>query len=432
MAWPIILTVLIVLLNAFFVAAEFAIVKVRNSQLEIKKNQWSSNAWVALHITNNLDKYLSAVQLWVTLTSLGLGWVWEESIGKLISWFFHSINLPLASWIVDYIALPVSFFIITLFHIVFGELTPKGIAINDPLGVAMFVSKPMRLFYYIFRPLIWIFNVSSNLILRVLGITDIANHKEVHTEEEIKILLTESEEQWQIAETSNELIQNVFEFDDRTVQHIYTPRSKVCMIDIDDPMDQIISTIIEEWYSRIPVYKWDIDHIIGILYTKDLKNKLILWEEDLDLQKLLRDAYIVPMSQKIETLLKDFQRKRTHLAVVHNEHGETMGIVTLEDIIEELIWDIQDESDEEVPLILERKPGTYLARWEINIYDLEDTIWDIFPETDSYNTLSWFLIDQYESIPSPNTIINYDRYEFTIIKVINSRIELVKIRMIWW
>lgn len=430
MTWHLILTLLIVLLNAFFVAAEFAIVKVRNSQLEIKKSQWSTNASVALHITSNLDKYLSAVQLGVTLTSLGLGWVWEESIGKIILSIIQSINLPISPEIVDYIALPISFFIITLFHIVFGELTPKGIAINNPLGVAMFISKPMRLFYYIFRPLIWIFNVSSNLILRLIGIQDIANHKEVHTEEEIKLLLTESEEQWQIAETSNELIQNVFEFDDRTVKHIYTPRSKVFMVDIDEPIEDIIQMVNNEGYSRIPVYRWDKDNIIWVLYAKDFTQKLISGEKDIDIKKLLRDAYIVPLSQKIEILLKDFQRKRTHIAIVHNEHGETVGIVTLEDIIEELIWDIQDESDEEAPMILERKPGTYLARWEITIFDLEDVIWDIIPESETYNTLSGFLIDQYGSIPSPNIIINYNKHEFTIVKVVNSRIELVKIRMI--
>ena len=430
MTWHLILTLLIVLLNAFFVAAEFAIVKVRNSQLEIKKSQWSTNASVALHITSNLDKYLSAVQLGVTLTSLGLGWVWEESIGKIILSIIQSINLPISPEIVDYIALPISFFIITLFHIVFGELTPKGIAINNPLGVAMFISKPMRLFYYIFRPLIWIFNVSSNLILRLIGIQDIANHKEVHTEEEIKLLLTESEEQWQIAETSNELIQNVFEFDDRTVKHIYTPRSKVFMVDIDEPIEDIIQMVNNEGYSRIPVYRWDKDNIIWVLYAKDFTQKLISGEKDIDIKKLLRDAYIVPLSQKIEILLKDFQRKRTHIAIVHNEHGETVGIVTLEDIIEELIWDIQDESDEESPMILERKPGTYLARWEITIFDLEDVIWDIIPESETYNTLSGFLIDQYGSIPSPNIIINYNKHEFTIVKVVNSRIELVKIRMI--
>lgn len=202
------------------------------------------------------------------------------------------------------------------------------------------------------------------------------------------------------------------------------------MINIEESIDDIVDTIITEWYSRIPVYRWDRDHIIWILYTKDLTHVLLKRDKSIDLIKLLRDPYIVPLGQKIETLLKDFQRKRTHIAIVHNEHWETVGIVTLEDIIEELIWDIQDESDEETPLIIQRKPGTYLARWEINIYDLEDTIWDIFPETDSYNTLSWFLIDQFWSIPSPNTIINYGKYEFTVLKVINSKIELVKIMMI--
>lgn len=422
------LTIFLVFLNGFFVAAEFAIVKVRASQLELKAWDGDNNAKIAKHIVDHLDAYLSATQLWITLTSLWLWWVWEEAIGHIILTLFSNINIGITESVAQTIALPVSFFIITMLHIVFGELAPKSIAIRKPLATSLFIAWPLRVFYLVFKPLIWLFNTLSNITLRILGIKDPWHH-EVHTEEELRLLLTESEEHGHIAEGSNELIQNVFEFDDRTIRHIYTPRSRVFMLDIEDDDTSNIKAVIDEWYSRIPVYEGSKDNIIGILYVKDLIKKIV-HDEVFDIRGLLRPVFNVFLSQKIENVLKDIQTKHIQIAIVKNEHGETAGIVTLEDIIEELIGDIQDEHDDEKPLVIEKKPWLYIVRTEASISDINDVLPYEVPISDAYDTVAWLMLMLFGKIPLAYETIRFGQYEITILKRSDTTVEITRWKVV--
>lgn len=246
-----------------------------------------------------------------------------------------SLSLEVPETLLHTFSFGIALFAISLFHIVLGEQIPKLIAIRNPMEVSYFIARPLRLFQIIGYPFIWIFDTLTKTIMRFFRIEETGSN-ELHSEEEIKLLLTESEEGGVIGEASNELIQNVFEFDDRTVRQIYVPRSRMYAIDIDDDFEKHFDTIIQEGYSRIPVYRDNLDNIIGVVYLKDflpaLKN-----HGTVDLQRLVRPVHFAPQSQKIEQLLKDFQRLHIQMAIVTNEHGETAGIVTLEDIMEELV-----------------------------------------------------------------------------------------------
>jgi len=424
MAPSILLTLFIVALNWFFVAAEFAIVKVRSSQLQLKSEQGDKKATIAAHIVSRLDAYLSATQLGITLTSLWLWRVGEGAFEHLIHALFDTLHITISQTALHAITIPLAFFLMTMLHIVFGELAPKTVAIKHPLSTALFVARPLKVFYTIFRPLIWLFNTMSNSVLRLFGISN-SWHSEAHTEDELRLLLTESEEHGTIGESSNELIQNVFDFDDRIVKHIYVPRIRVCAIDIDDQHEENIEFIMNEGYSRIPVYQDDLDTIIGIVYVKDLFKKMRSGQP-YTIRDIVRPALVVPLTQKIETLLKEFQRTHQQIAIVKNEHGETAGIVTMEDIIEELIGDIQDEHDEEQPLIMEKKPGVYIVNTEATISDLNDILPNEIPLSDAYDTVWWLVMMLFGKIPNVYETIRFGSYEITVLKKTDHTVELVR------
>jgi CBS domain containing-hemolysin-like protein len=237
----------------------------------------------------------------------------------------------------------------------------------------------------------------------------------VHSEEEIKLLLTESEEGGIIAESSNELIQNVFEFDDRTVRQISIPRSRMFAVDITEEIGEQLDTILSEGYSRIPVYRENLDDIVGIVYLKDFLPALRNGQ-NIDIESLMRPVHFVPQNQKIEFLLKDFQKLHIQMAIVTNEHGETAGLVTLEDIMEELVGEIQDEHDNEEAIVVEKRPGTYIIRTESTITDINDLIPSSLPESPDYDTVSGFLNTLFGRIPNTGEIIEHGEYEFTILR----------------
>ncbi len=428
MITDLLITLLLVFLNGFFVAAEFAIVKVRASQVEIKANQGNPLGAYAKNITSHLDKYLSATQLGITLASLGLGWIGESVVSKIVIDFFHFINQPLNPVDAHAISFPIAFITITVLHIVFGELAPKSVAIIYPLQTTLSVSLPLHIFYTICRPFIWFLNGFANLIVRAIGI-DPAKTADIHTEEELRMILTESEEGGAIKQSEHELIQNVFEFDDRVVRQILIPRNKIAAIDAESTREELISKVIDEGYSRMPVYQETLDNVIGVIYTKDLIK--VLYEKNYKgVDELLRPAFFVPMNKRINDLLREFQTQHIQMAIVTNEFGGTSGIVTMEDIIEELVGEIQDEYDDEKPPVDKKSETEFIVNATANINDVNDLLPIALPESPNYDTISGLLNYIYGRIPAVNEKRNFAGYEFTIVKRFKHSVDSVKMTVL--
>lgn len=424
MTVDILLTIFLVLLNGFFVAAEFAIVKVRASQMEIKASQGNRLAAISQKILSKLDSYLSACQVGITIASLALGWIGESVVARLVLIVMHKMGHDLDPDAAHSIAVPVSFTLITVMHIVFGEQAPKIVAIKHPMSTTMAVSIPLRVFYFIFRPFIWFVNEFSNLVLRLIGIN--AKHMaEIHSEEELRMILTESEEGGAIRPSEHELIQNVFEFDDRVVKQILIPRTKISAIDVESTNEELIQRVIDEGYSRLPVYQESLDNIIGVVYTKDLI-RILYTKQSKPLTELMRPAYFVPLNKRINDLLREFQTQHIQMAIVTNEFGGTAGIVTMEDIVEEIVGEIQDEYDDEKPAVEKKSETEFVVNAMANINDVNDVLPIALPESASYDTVSGLLNYIYGRIPAVNEKRVFGGYEFTILKRFRHSVDSVK------
>ncbi len=426
MAFEILLIIILVLLNGFFVAAEFAIVKVRHSQIEVFAQKGSSSAKIAEHILEHLNAYLSATQLGITLASLALGWFGEETMTKLIMMGVHSLGLSLSDETAHQIALPTAFVMVTFMHIIFGEIAPKSIAIQFPMKSTLFISVPLNLFYKLFSPFIWLLNECANLVLRSIGIQPIEKHTEEHSIDEIKLLLAQGAESGALKSSDHELIENVFTFNTTLVKQILVPRTKVMAIEVSAPDEEIIKKVISDGYSRMPVYRETIDDIVGIVHTKDLL-RIVQDKETIILKDIMRAAYFIPDTKKISSLLKDFQKKRVHMAVVLDEFGGTSGIVTMEDVIEEIVGEIQDEYDEEKPIFEKINEKQFIALGIAPLSDLNEHLPHPLPEADDFDTLSGYMNFIFGKIPEENEVRSHGGYEFTILKRNNNVVESIKI-----
>lgn len=424
----ILFTALLVFLNGFFVAAEFAIVKVRASQVDVKANQGNRFAKTSQHILAHMDGYLSACQLGITLASLGLGWIGEPVVAKAVGNIAATFNANLAPENLHQISIVIAFILITVLHIVLGEQVPKTAAIRNPLAFTLIIAFPLRALYAIFAPFIWILNSLSNLMLRIFGL-HAADHNEIHTEEEIRMLLTESEEGGAIKSSENELIQNVFEFDDRVVRQILIPRTKISAIDVESTKEEVVQKVIDEGYSRMPVYQESLDNIIGVVYTKDLIK--ILYEKNFKgINDLIRPAYFIPLNKRINDLLREFQTQHIQMAIVTNEFGGTAGIVTMEDIIEELVGEIQDEYDDEKPPVEKKSETEFIVNATASIGDVNDLLPITIEESPNYDTVSGLLNYIYGRIPAVNEKRVYGGYEFTILKRFKHSVDSVKMTIV--
>lgn len=421
-------TIFLVLLNGFFVAAEFALVKVRSSQIDLKIQKGSTRAKTAKHLVDKLDAYLSATQLGITLASLALGWVGEDVMSHLVKAVFLKLGFADNSVAIHSISIPIAFSIITFFHITLGEQIPKMFGIKFPLELTMAFAMPLRVFYFVFGPFIWLLNKSSNAFLRMVGIKKVGE-EEVHTEEELRMILTESEEGGAIKPSENELIQNVFDFDDRFVKQIMVNQTKVSAIDIETRKEDVIKRVIEEGYSRLPVYLGDIDNVIGIIHSKDLL-KAVIDNRFKSIKEIMRPAHFVPETMKVNDLLRDFQRMHIQIAIVTNEHGATAGIITMEDIIEELVGEIQDEHDEEKPDLEKINDNEFIIKAYANIADINATLPIALPESPNYDTVSGYVNALFGRIPAVNEKKKIEGYELQILQRKKQLVELVKLKVI--
>jgi CBS domain containing-hemolysin-like protein len=421
----ILITILLVALNGFFVAAEFAIVKVRSSQIELKAKEGHRMAGLARSILNNMNAYLSVSQLGITMASLGLGWIGEDVVTQIILRVFHSLNLELSTEMAHNIALPIAFATITILHIVIGEQAPKTIAIQRPESTTLWLAGPLNVFYWVLRPFVWILNGLSTLVLKIIGIEPMGE-AEVHSPEELKMMVEQGKKSGVIEARKYEIIRNAFDFAERSARQAMVPRTHVFGVAKNLPVNQSIDKILENGYSRVPVYEGTIDHIIGIIFTKDLLHRLHSRKE-FSLDEIIRPANYIASNKKLIDIMRDFQKQHIQFAIVVDEFGGTEGVITMEDILEELVGEIQDEYDSETPLVEKIEDKKYRVQGSVTLAALNENLPRPLPENEIYVTLAGMLIDIVGRIPNVGESIPYDDYVFTVVKRIKNQIILVDV-----
>ena len=426
MFFEIFITLLLVLLNGFFVAAEFSIVKVRASQLEIKLLKGNRFAVLTKHIVSHLDGYLAATQLGITLASLGLGWIGEPVVSVIIIKTMHFVGITISPELAHNIALPIAFAFISILHIVFGELAPKSIAIQRSEKTALAIAYPLQFFYVVFKPFVWMLNGIANVLLKIIGIAPV-HGSEVHSSEELKYLVKERRESGIINESDYKIIRNAFDFPDRTIRQVMVPRTDVVAIDVNNFTEAFFETIIAEGYSRIPCYENSLDNVIGLIHIKDLLVKERSGKPVI-INEIMRPVMMVSGSQTIGQLLKTLQIKHQQMAIVVDEYGGTKGIITMEDILEEIVGEIQDEYDNEIPFVEKTSDKNFTVLASASLDDINDLLPHPIIKAETYETLSGKLVHTFGHIPNTNEKIIFDDYELTILKKSKNAIFLVQLR----
>ncbi|MCB5725599.1 hemolysin family protein [Mitsuokella jalaludinii] len=393
--FQLLLVFFLIAMNGFFVAAEFACVKIRPSRLETLIQEGSRQAKYAKKLTDHLDASLSVTQLGITLASLGLGWVGEPAVATLILPITHAIGLD--DVIGHTIALALAFSIITGLHIVLGELTPKTMAIQNVEKIMLSVALPMLVFHRVMYPFVWLLNHVANWVAHRMGFHTASEGDDAHTEEEIRLLMEESHRQGLIDDTEVDFVDNVFDFTDLNVREIMTPRTDMVCLYLEDTMDENLHIILEEQLTRYPICHEDKDHIVGFLHVKDLMRVMAEGRKP-NLRRLARKALIVPESMDVSVLLKTMQKQRSQMAIVVDEYGGTAGMVTIEDIVEEIVGDIQDEFDEERPTAERRGKRIFSVDAKMLLEELEDIL-EIDIEDEDVDTVGGWLYDQIGQAP---------------------------------
>jgi len=424
MFFKLLLVLLLVLLNGFFVAAEFAMVKVRGTRIDSLAQEGNRRAYFALNLTNNLDAYLSATQLGITLASLGLGWIGEDTVAHILQPILEDFGF--SSLAVHSIAIVIAFLFITILHIVLGELAPKSLAIQKAEAVTLWTAIPMIFFHKIMYPFIWLLNGTANGLLRLFGIQPASEHESAHTEEEIRILMKESHKSGLIDNTELAFVDNIFDFTETNAREIMIPRTEMVCLYTGLSFEENKEIAIKEMHTRYPVCDPDKDNIIGFVHIKDLLKS----EKNLsDIRKITRPITSVPDSMSISTLLKLMQKKRTQMALLIDEYGGTSGLVTVEDIIEEIVGDIKDEFDEEERASIEElEDGSYSIDGRLLIEEVNEAF-DLDIDSEDYDTIGGWIYSQVEIPPKKNQRIIYKNlYEFIIDETEHMRINRVKVR----
>ena len=421
------ITLFLVFANAFFVAAEFALVKVRASQIEILAQTGNKTAEMAQHLITHLDAYLSATQLGITLASLGLGWIGEPVVARLLISGMALLGFQPDPELAHRIALPAAFLVLTFLHIVFGELAPKSLAIQRPKPTALAIAFPLWLFYILLFPAIAALNWVANRVLRVFGIEPASESSHFHSGEELRLLLEQGREEGTIEAAEHELIENVFEFTETVAKEVMVPRTQVVALDIHAPPNELLKVMVEEGYTRMPLYDGTLDNICGIAHAKDLF-PLLEHRDIIILQDILRPAYFVPETKSISQMMREFQRRKVQLAIVVDEFGSTAGLLTMEDILEELVGEIQDEYDNESLGVEKIGEAAYVVTASLTISDVNDRIEGFrVPEGKDYTTMSGFLNKCFGYIPEASESCERDDLRMTVLVMNNHHVEQVKI-----
>jgi CBS domain containing-hemolysin-like protein len=435
----VILVLILVLMNGFFVTAEYAAVKLRLGQIDELLQKKDARALAAKRVQDNIDSFLSATQVGITLASLALGWIGEPFMSHLLEPLFTL--LAISSHVADSISFALGFLILTCLHIVLGEQVPKVLAINFEVDVALATAKPLTIYYQFFRPLIWFLNKMVSLALQIFGLPK-ASEEGGHTREELMGVIMESTRDGVVKRGEQNMIESLFDFRDTNVREIMVHRSEVVSLDLDLDPREILRIIEEEGYSRLPVFRNSLDEITGVLHVKDILpaisqlERLSVPSRESEeefftvMKRALRPALFVSETQPIPDLLLDFQKNRVHMGIVVSEHGGVEGIVTLEDILEELVGEIRDESDTgEMPDVIESGNVIFVDP-TISIADFNERFDGRFPvleESGDYQTVSGYVQKNAGRIPNVGDKIEANGLRFTVTRKRRHKLEQIKI-----
>lgn len=401
----------LVLMNGFFVVAEFALVKIRDSQLNALTAEGVKRAVLVRQIKNNLNAYLSACQVGITAASLGLGWLGEPFLARMLQPFFALAGIDSPA-VIKSVSFALAFSGITFLHIVLGEQAPKILAIRKALPAALFVSAPLRYFYAIFKPAIWLLNAASNwVLLRVLRVEPIAEGELAHSEEELRLIVRESEKSAEVTPLGRELVFNVLDLRDRVVRDIMTPRGDIVYFDLEDDFETNVKKTLDSRHTRFPLCRENLDNTIGVIHIKELLP--MMRDPQPDLMKIKRDLIPVPEMMPLEKLLKLFLSKHMHLALVVDEFGGTVGMVTLENVLEELVGDIQDEFDFEKEEFRKINANEFSVDGALGLYELNDLA-KLELESPDVSTIGGYVTHLLGHLPKTGEQVKIDEYVVTV------------------
>ncbi len=417
------LVALLIALTAFFVATEFAIIKLRSSRVDQLVVEGRKNALAVRRVTRNLDGYLSACQLGITITALGLGALGEPTVEKLLLPFFEQWNLN--SNLSHVLAFLIAFISVTFLHVVIGELAPKSVAIQKPEFVSFAVAKPIIFFYRVMYPFIWVLNGSANFLVRLFGLKPAKEHEEAHTEEEIQIILSDSLESGKINNTEFGYVNRIFAFDEMLAREIMVPRTDMAVLYKHNSLQDNLAIIRKEQYTRFPVAGDSKDQIIGMVNTKQL---FLQYQNGkrIDFDKLIQPIMTVSEALPVKLLLKRMQQERVHLAIVVDEYGGTSGLVTIEDILEEIVGDIRDEFDGDERIRIEKiNESTYVLDGKVTLAELGELL-QIDLEHDEVDTIGGWLYSEVQDA-KPGMQVEHGKLLFTIREIGKHRVNKVEV-----
>ncbi|MGG4546506.1 hemolysin family protein [Rossellomorea marisflavi] len=423
--YSLVLVAILIGLTAFFVASEFAIVKVRKSQIEQLVEEGNRNAIAAKKIITNLDEYLSACQLGITVTALGLGWIGEPAIAGILEPLLSKI--PASEALSHGISVGIAFTLMTFLHVVVGELAPKTVAIQKAESLALLFARPLITFYRILYPFIWVLNGSARVVTRMFGLKAASEHDGAHSEEELRLIVSESYKSGEINQSEFKYVNNIFEFNERSAKEIMVPRTEIVTLSADDPIDTLLELVQEEKFTRYPITDGDKDHITGFINVKEVFTDLL--HKDTELRPL--GSYVRPIIQVLETipihvLLLRMQKEQTYVAILLDEYGGTSGLVTIEDIVEEIVGEIRDEFDmDETPQIRKIKDNHFILDGKVLVSELKDILGIDVTEDDVDTLGGWILTHNYDAQQGDS--ISYADFEFYIQTMEDHQIKSVEV-----
>jgi CBS domain containing-hemolysin-like protein len=424
------LIVLLIALTGFFVATEFAIVKVRMSKIDQLIAEGKKGALAAKKVVSHLDEYLSACQLGITVTALGLGWLGEPTVEKILHPVFERFNFNES--LTHILSFGIAFAVVTFLHVVVGELAPKTVAIQKAEAITLATARPIILFYKIMYPFIWALNGSARLLVGIFGMKPASEHELGLSEEELRILMSESYKSGEINQSELKYVNNIFEFDERIAKEIMVPRTEIVSISIDDSYEEVVKIVQSENYTRYPVVDGDKDNILGFLNVKEFLTAKVM--NDINVQDMKLETFINPVIRVIETipihdLLVKMQKDRTHIAILIDEYGGTSGLVTVEDIIEEIVGEIRDEfDDDEVSEIRKLAEDHYLLNAKVLISDVNNLLGTNLDDEEIDTIGGWMLTQNFDA--QVGTEIEAEDYVFKVKEIDGHHIIYLEVKKV--